>query len=491
MEPLAPNTVERMFELHRDITRPKKSGSVASIVHDLEIWEGELEEYYRVGGTKLDERTKLLTAHAMLPDDTSPMIRLMIKGCLTFDSFKTELRNTIKFLGQYDCLTKGRSAAHAVEEQPVSFDEEGFRRVPKGAKICELPMKVGGISQKERKAGQNANRFVSLASLDDDDQSASVSTTVPCAAPIRPRAMPSKPKQKITMKGDFDDILAEFSAHNSVSTTVPDGSTDSPAGHRSEPSPPPALTGTASRRPVRHAHFKIGGIGSRCADAACDRENSSRAEPPSDVSVASVGANLEASTSARMKPTPSYCSVSVPNDEPNRAQLLSGTDRDDLTGTLAVCTDRSNEYANNIEEWQEVEFEAMLDNGCSRYVAPAECAPGYRVQESFESRRGDDFTVGNGEAVPNQGNVDINLQLDDGSRAGRTVFSRLAVADLNHPLTSVHQICQNGHTCTFTKDHALVTSSDGEVVAKFQQRGGTYKARMKLKAPSPFGGQGR
>ena len=126
---MAPNTVERMFELHRDITRPKKSGSVASIVHDLEVWEGELEEYYRVGGVKLDERTKLLTAHAMLPDDTSPMIRLMIKGCLTFDSFNTELRNTIKFLGQYDCLTKGRSAVHAVEEQPVSFtkpsDQDG------------------------------------------------------------------------------------------------------------------------------------------------------------------------------------------------------------------------------------------------------------------------------------------------------------------------------------------------------------------------------
>ena len=93
--------------------------------------------------------------------------------------------------------------------------------------------------------------------------------------------------------------------------------------------------------------------------------------------------------------------------------------------------------------------------------------------------------------MPNQGNVDVNLQLDDGSGSGKTVSSRLVVADLIHPLMSVHQICQNGHTCTFTKDHALVTSSDGEVLAKFPQRGGTYKARMKLKAPSPFGGQGR
>ena len=48
-------------------------------------WEGELEEYYRAGGTALDPRTKLLTAHGLLPSDTSPMVRLMVKNCAGFE----------------------------------------------------------------------------------------------------------------------------------------------------------------------------------------------------------------------------------------------------------------------------------------------------------------------------------------------------------------------------------------------------------------------
>ena len=58
VEPLGPNTIERMFDMRRDVTRPKKASSLATVVHDLEIWEGELEEYYRAGGTRLDEMTK-------------------------------------------------------------------------------------------------------------------------------------------------------------------------------------------------------------------------------------------------------------------------------------------------------------------------------------------------------------------------------------------------------------------------------------------------
>jgi hypothetical protein len=49
VEPLGPNTMERMFELHRSITRPAQSTSVAHVIHDIEVWEGELEEYYRAG----------------------------------------------------------------------------------------------------------------------------------------------------------------------------------------------------------------------------------------------------------------------------------------------------------------------------------------------------------------------------------------------------------------------------------------------------------
>ena len=54
----------------------------------------------------------------MLPDDTTSQIRLRVKDCTVFNSFKKELRTTINFLSSYDCLHKGRSAANAVENSP-------------------------------------------------------------------------------------------------------------------------------------------------------------------------------------------------------------------------------------------------------------------------------------------------------------------------------------------------------------------------------------
>lgn len=94
------------------------------------------------------------------------------------------------------CPNKGKtssSARLAIADKPSLVftvrdvvHGDGFRPVPRGAKICELPVKAGGISQKERKAGRNTNRFVSLASLDEDDQS--VLTRLSNA---RPRRSPS------------------------------------------------------------------------------------------------------------------------------------------------------------------------------------------------------------------------------------------------------------------------------------------------------------
>jgi hypothetical protein len=158
-----------------------------------------------------------------------------------------------------------------------------------------------------------------------------------------------------------------------------------------------------------------------------------------------------------------------------------------------MIIDHSDEagLAANVEEWQDVPFDVMLDSGCSRHVVPPSCVPGYRVQESQLSRSGHQFTVANGEPVPNLGDVTANLGLVTAEGDGRTVSSTFAVCDMVSPLMSVAQLCKNGHTCTFTKDQAVVTSSTGEVLCRFDQSGGTYKAQLKLKAPSPFGGQGR
>ena len=62
-----------------------------------------------------------------------------------------------------------------------------------------------------------------------------------------------------------------------------------------------------------------------------------------------------------------------------------------------------------LEAWQDVDVEFTLDSGCCNHVLDSEDAPGYLVQESVGSRRGQNFVVGNGERVPNEGQVHLNL----------------------------------------------------------------------------------
>ena len=197
----------------------------------------------------------------------------------------------------------------------------------------------------------------------------------------------------------------------------------------------------------------------------------------------SSSANLEVTNRASSSSTSLYCSIGTSNDEPNTqlrpdqaAMLIDGVEE-----MLAVRT----------EEWQDVDFNVMLDSGCCRHVLPPSSIPGYQIRDTERSRSGHKFLTANGEGVPNLGAVTTNLGLDAGSGGGRTVSSSFEVCDMVAPLMSVHQLCQSGHTCTFTKDEAIVTSSGGEVLQRFKQNAGTYKATLKLKAPLPFGGQGR
>ena len=149
--------------------------------------------------------------------------------------------------------------------------------------------------------------------------------------------------------------------------------------------------------------------------------------------------------------------------------------------------ENEDEVVLNIKDWQDVEIEVTLDSGCCRHVLPAESAPGYLIQDSPGSRRGANFVVGNGQRVPNEGQVCLNLEAHTDSDANQSVQSVFQVADLTRPLMSVSQICEQGHKCVFDKDHALVVSAQGETLVRFEKRSGLYVATMTLKAPSPFG----
>ena len=57
---------------------------------------------------------------------------------------------------------------------------------------------------------------------------------------------------------------------------------------------------------------------------------------------------------------------------------------------------------------------------------------------------------------------------------------------------SVGHICDQGLNVVFEQTRATVTDKDGAEVCVFHRNeGGLYIAKMKLKKPLPFGGQGK
>ena len=117
----------------------------------------------------------------------------------------------------------------------------------------------------------------------------------------------------------------------------------------------------------------------------------------------------------------------------------------------------------------------------------AEEVPGYRVVDSPGGRRGQNFIVGNGAGLPNEGQVHLNLEVPLGDGGTGPVQSTFQVADgMCRPLMSVGKVCDSGYSCLFTQTGASVLDQTNTEVCRFVRKGGLYVADMKLKKPEPF-----
>ena len=160
---------------------------------------------------------------------------------------------------------------------------------------------------------------------------------------------------------------------------------------------------------------------------------------------------------------------------------------DALLPTMVTTTDDGDQLMPIGDNWVDTEIEVTLDSGCCEHVMDIADAPGYCafITESSGSRRKQNFIVGNGEKVPNEGQVTLNMFADD-TKAIRSVFQ---IAEVTRPLMSVGRICDQGMLCTFDESKALITDKDNNEVCRFDRRGGLYVATMKLKSPEHFARQ--
>ena len=130
------------------------------------------------------------------------------------------------------------------------------------------------------------------------------------------------------------------------------------------------------------------------------------------------------------------------------------------------------------DAWEHIESEVAFDSGSVVHVwAPDDC-PGYMLQESPGSKRGQSFQMGDGGLVKNLGQKQLNLR---DSAVGNDVQSIFQIAAVTRPLMSVGKICDEGQEILFNNTCAIVRSKEGEEFCKFYgEPGGLYVAKLKL-----------
>ena len=137
------------------------------------------------------------------------------------------------------------------------------------------------------------------------------------------------------------------------------------------------------------------------------------------------------------------------------------------------------------DEWVDLEFEVALDSGSIVHIA-SECdTPGYSIVKPGNATRHQNFIVGDGGILPNQGEKELNLASEQGE-FGCT----FQIAKVTRPLMSAGLICDKGFRIVMEDTFAsVIRKSDGVEVLRFvRKHGGLYLARLRLKAP--FGRRG-
>ena len=119
--------------------------------------------------------------------------------------------------------------------------------------------------------------------------------------------------------------------------------------------------------------------------------------------------------------------------------------------------------------------------------------PGYTVEASAGSKRGQKFVIGDGNKITNDGQIRFNLQTTVGDSVN-DISSTFQVAKVSVPLMSVGKICDNDMDVLFNQTRAKVLARAGhEICAFVREHGGLYIAKFRLRrpgTPTPFVQQG-
>ena len=162
-----------------------------------------------------------------------------------------------------------------------------------------------------------------------------------------------------------------------------------------------------------------------------------------------------------------------------------------IGGTIAIIeAEQDDDQAlATAQEWFDVEIEVDLDSGSPDTICHAGDAPGYIVEASQGSKRGQKFVVGDGDKISNDREVRFKSQtIEDNPN---DIGSTFQVAKVSRPLMSFGNICDNGMKVVFSSDKAEVMKGAATVCTFERINQGFCLAKFRLKRrTAPFGRQG-
>ena len=93
---------------------------------------------------------------------------------------------------------------------------------------------------------------------------------------------------------------------------------------------------------------------------------------------------------------------------------------------LMMTVDKGGQVLMTNDAWEDIEFEAALDSGSVVHACGPDDCPGYMLQESPGSRRGQSFQMGDGGLIKNLGQKQLNLSDSFMGKDVQSVFQIVA-----------------------------------------------------------------
>lgn len=135
--------------------------------------------------------------------------------------------------------------------------------------------------------------------------------------------------------------------------------------------------------------------------------------------------------------------------------------------------------------WQEIEITA--ESGACDPVMPEGMCPQIILVPSAYSKKGPEYEVANGEALPNLGEKKCLLMTEDSSVMKKVVFQ---CADVHKALLSVSHVADLGYDCTVSKCGGYLKDTQTEDIVPLHRRGSLYFTRAWVRADPDQAGFG-